>query len=302
MFKIGFVVNGKKNRKKRLLKEIAGLQRSANQFDLILKETSGIGDAIILAKELANNDCSHIISVGGDGTLNETINGVMQSTNPGAIVGVLTYGTANDFARTVPASSSLKHLLRSVESGASQKIDLGLITRLHTEEQRYFVNIASIGMGAEVVKKVNLSSKFWGSEITFFSAIVRTFSDYRNQLVRCDAGDWQWEGEANSIVVANARYFGNGMCIAPEADPTDGIFSVVINGDITLKDYLKNIITIKKGKKVQHPEVKYKAASELIIASVANKCFVEADGEFIGALPIKISMMKHKLNLLSTNG
>ncbi|ELR71033.1 hypothetical protein C900_03163 [Fulvivirga imtechensis AK7] len=298
MLKVGFVVNGKKRVKDRFFIEYNTVKDSEKQFEFQVAETTHIGEATGLSRQLIDHGCSYIISVGGDGTLHEVVNGIMQSNNSQCILGTLMYGTANDFSRTVPAPKTVAELLRAIKYGATRKLDIGLIELPLKDESRYFINIASIGMSAEVVKRVNNSSKSLGPELTFFSAIVRTFMDYSNQPVACHTPGWQWSGKANSLVVANGKYFGNGMCIAPDADPADGQFSVMISGDVKLIDYLRNVVKIKRGKKVDHPQVLYRAANELHITSASDNCFIEADGEFIGTLPVNIFMKKEQLNLL----
>ena len=301
MLKIGFVVNGKKGRQKRLQQEFKKLSHTSQHLDIVVKETSAIGDATVIAMNLADSGCTHIIAVGGDGTLNETVNGVKKSTKPHCHVGMLTYGTANDFARTIRAPKSLKKLLQLIEKGSSKKLDLGLIEQKVGDltYTRYFINIADLGIGAEVVKRVNGSSKVFGSDITFFGAIVRTFFSYTNQPVLCEADNWKWEGKINSLVIANGRYFGSGLCIAPEADPSDGKFSIMISGDIGLSDYLKNVAKIRKGKVLDHPKVEYKVARKLRITSPSLDCFIEADGEFIGGVPVMVSVVDRGINFIS---
>lgn len=300
MLKIGFVVNGKKGRQKRLNQEFKKLGRKIQTFDIVTKETSAVGDATTIAMHMADEGCTHIIAVGGDGTLNETVNGVKKSTKPRCKVGMLTYGTANDFARTIQAPKSLKKLLQLIEKESFKKLDLGLIEQkvgdlIYT---RYFINIADLGIGAEVVKRVNSSSKFFGPGITFFWAIVRTFFSYTNQPITCEADNWKWEGKINSLVIANGKYFGSGLCIAPEADPCDGKFAIMISGDIGLADYLKNVSKIKKGKVLNHPKVAYKTARSLRVTSPSLGCFIEADGEFIGGVPVTVSVVAKGIDFI----
>lgn len=300
MLKIGFVVNGKKGRQKRLNQQFKKLGRTIQELDIVVKETTAMGDATVIAMNMADSGCTHIIAVGGDGTLNETVNGVKKSTKPHCKVGMLTYGTANDFARTIQAPKSLKKLLQLIEKGNSKKLDLGLIEQKVGDltYTRYFINIADLGIGAEVVKRVNGSSKFFGSDVTFFSAIVRTFFSYTNQPILCEADNWKWEGKINSLVIANGRYFGSGLCIAPEADPCDGKFSIMISGDIGLSDYLKNVSKIRKGKVLDHPKVEYKVARKLRITSPSLGCFIEADGEFIGGVPVMVSVVDRGIDFI----
>lgn len=300
MYKVGLVVNGKSKGKKRILEDVEQLRKEETPLTFSIRETVSAGDGIPLSRELANSGCTHVIAVGGDGTLNEVVNGILTSDNTMCICGMLTGGTANDFARTIPSPRSVEELVAAVTSGSFTNLDVGLIEADEGKLKRYFINIASVGMSAEVVKRVNRSSKRGGPGLTFFKAIVLTFMHYRNQPLECKTPEWEWSGKANSLVIANARYFGNGMCIAPEADPADGLFSVMINGDINLMDYLRNVVKIKKGALVEHAEVLYQKANELRLDSGNGNCFIEADGEFIGQLPARVTLIKQKIPVLNS--
>ncbi|MEQ9659175.1 hypothetical protein, partial [Fulvivirga sp.] len=192
--------------------------------------------------------------------------------------------------------TNMTDMFEAVSQEKCSKIDIGVIDL--ENRKHYFLNIADIGIGAEVVKRVNKSTKLFGSNVTFFTAIARTFLTYKNQDVKCHTDHWDYEGKTNSLVMANGKYFGSGMCIAPKADLSDGQFSVVISGDITIKDYLKNIKKIKRGEELTHSKVEYKTASKLDLTSTES-CGIEADGEFIGYMPASISVVPKKINLLT---
>ncbi len=296
MFKVGFILNGNNHRKKKFYKELALVRKKLKNLEFNVIETTAQGHATSLAFEFVKEGFTHIIGVGGDGTLNEVINGIMRHEDPKVVLGVLPYGTANDFVKTIKLPANMVDLFEAVIQEQSTTIDIGVI---ELERRRhYFLNIADIGIGAEVVKRVNGSTKFFGSNFTFFSSILRTFLSYKNQEIKCHTNDWVYEGKTNSLVMANGKYFGSGMCIAPKADLQDGQFSVVISGDISVKDYLKNVKKIKRGEELSHPKVEYRSASRLDLTSMES-CGIEADGEFIGYLPASISVIPKKINLLT---
>ncbi|MTI41108.1 diacylglycerol/lipid kinase family protein [Fulvivirga lutimaris] len=296
MFKVGFILNGNNHRKKKFYKELSKVRKTLKDVEFNVIETTAQGHATSLAFEFVNEGYTHIIGVGGDGTLNEVINGIMRHENPEVVLGILPFGTANDFVKSIKLPASMKDMFEAVIREKSSKIDIGVIDL--ESRRHYFLNIADIGIGAEVVKRVNKSTKLFGSNFTFFAAIARTFLTYKNQDVKCHTNDWDYEGKTNSLVMANGKYFGSGMCIAPRADMQDGQFSVVISGDISIKDYLKNIKKIKRGEELSHPKVEYKTASKLELSSTES-CGIEADGEFIGYMPASISVVPKKINLLT---
>lgn len=296
MFKVGFILNGNNHRKKKFYKELSQARKELHNVEFNVIETTAQGHATSLAFEFVNEGYTHIIGVGGDGTLNEVINGIMRHENPNIVLGVLPYGTANDFVKTIKLPANMVDLFEAVSIEKFSKIDIGVIDL--ENRKHYFLNIADIGIGAEVVQRVNRSSKIFGSNFTFFSSIARTFLSYKNQDIKCHADGWDYEGRTNSLVMANGKYFGSGMCIAPKADLQDGQFSVVISGDISIKDYLKNVKKIKRGEELTHSKVQYKAASKLDLTSTES-CGIEADGEFIGYLPASVSILPKKISLLT---
>ena len=300
MSKLGFIINGKNGRKQRFDKEFRMVADQLQDYTVDIQVTKSTGDATHMARQMADAGFTHIIAVGGDGTLNETINGIKKSAHPRCSVGMLFYGTANDFAKTISPPKSLPLLIEAIKKDRSKRLDLGLIEQKIGDLyfKRYFINIADLGIGAQVVKKVNESRNLFGADFTFFSAIIRTFFDYSNQPVTCETEDWQWEGRINSLVIANGKYFGSGLCIAPQADPTDGKFAIVITGDITIKDYLKNLTDIRKGRVLDHPKVTYRSAQKLRITSPSLECLIEADGELVGGLPVVISIEKGAINFI----
>lgn len=296
MFKVGFILNGNNHRKKKFYKELSQTRKSLKNVEFNVIETTAQGHATSLAFEFVKEGYTHIVGVGGDGTLNEVINGIMRHESPNVVLGILPYGTANDFVKSIRLPQNMVDLFESVSQDKCSKIDIGVIDL--ENRKHYFLNIADIGIGAEVVKRVNKSSKLFGSNFTFFAAIARTFLTYKNQDVKCHTDDWDYEGKTNSLVMANGKYFGSGMCIAPKADLSDGQFAVVISGDISIKDYLKNVKKIKRGEVLTHPKVEYKTANRLELSST-ERCGIEADGEFIGYMPATISVLPKKISLLT---
>lgn len=296
MYKVGFILNGKGRRKKQFYKELNHARKNLSNIEFNVVETTFEGHALSLASEYSKDGYTHIVAIGGDGTLHEAVNGAMKSYNPDVVMGLMPFGTANDFTKTIKSPDSLADLFESISKSKIITLDVGKIE--HRDGLRYFINIADLGIGADVVKRVNKSNKMLGANLTFFKAIIQTFLRYKNQPINCVADDWEYSGKINSLVAANAKYFGSGLCIAPDADPTDGEFSVVVSGDITIQDYLNNVKKIKRGQLIQHPEVSYKTAKVIKVQSDLD-CGIEADGEFIGYTPVTLSIDERKLKFLT---
>ncbi len=297
MIKLAFVINSLIKGKAKFYNKLKGL--SETHFEITSAETSKQKRALDIANQLANDGYTHIIAVGGDGTLNEVLNGVLLSDNTPQM-GILPYGTANDFVKSLDTPKTIGTLVESIKNQSSQELVVGQISYRSTgrQKERYFLNIADMGIGAQVVQRVNKSKKRLGSDFTFMKAIIQTFFTYKNKRIKIEADEWEWEGKINSLVVANGKYFGSGMCIAPNADPTRGSFEVVISGDISILDYIKNVGQIKKGKVIDHPQLHYKTAKKLRVTSVDN-CALECDGEYLGVAPITIDMAQKKISFIT---
>ncbi len=295
MIKTAFIVNGRSKNKKRFLKKL-NLHRHLLKGEFSVVYTSEAGHALSLAREMANEGFTHVIAVGGDGTLHEVVNGIVCSQNPTCAVGLFPGGTANDFAKTVNVSGDMEQLINLINSGQGVPINLGSIT-FADHSQRKFVNIADLGLGVDVVHRVNRSGRLFGGNFTFFKAILLTLLSYKNQQIRVKTKEWEWSGKINSFVIASGKYFGSGLCIAPGASLASESFSVVIIGDITIRDYLSHVRKIRKGLKIDHPEVTYKVADRLEISSEIP-LGIEADGEFIGNGSFIIELERKKLNFL----
>jgi diacylglycerol kinase (ATP) len=299
MFKVGFILNSRSVRKKRFYKELGLVKKTLRKIEFSVAETLYPGHATTLAGTFISAGFTHLIAVGGDGTLNEVVNGYMDKDNynESIVIGLLPYGSANDFAKTIKLPDNMVDLFEAVNKERVKKVDVGLIQ--YEKGQRYFINIADLGIGASIVQRVNKSKKWLGAEFTFFSAILRTFLSYKNQDIVCSTPDWEYSGKVNSLVMANGKFFGHGLCITPDADLNDGQFSILISGDITIWDYIKNVKTIKKGKQVEHPLLQYKKANTLKLTA-DQPCGIEADGEFVCNTPATISLIADKINFLVT--
>lgn len=289
----GIIVHGRGKRKasfEQLVKKHSILPSATVVY------TEREGQTADLARELANSGFSHLLAVGGDGTLSDVIHGIKSSDNPNCIAGFWPMGTANDWSKTWTVSISFTDILESMMSGEFIEADLGII-RYPQKEDRYFINIADIGIGAEVVRHVNRSTKFLGSNLTFVLSILKTLMNYKNIEVRCESNDWYWTGKVKSVVVANGKYFGSGIAIAPEASPVDGWLNLVIIGDVNLLDYLRYLPALRKGNKVNDPRVIYRKVKHVSLKTTPD-CGVEADGELLGVTPVKISIVTKGIRLL----
>ena len=243
--------------------------------------------------------------MGGDGSLNEVINGVMRAhcNNLNDIrIGLLPNGTGNDFARTMGVTPDVAVLKKWIEEDAYRVIDIGLTEYFDGNRlpvSRYFVNITDVGIGGAIAQRLANSSKVLGPTITYQKAILTALLTYKNQPVKIHADSFDYESDIMSLIIANGRFFGGGMGIAPDALPDDKLFSVVIVGKISILEYLMNLGKIKKSQKIVHPEIKYLTASQLLIESSTGPIPIDMDGEFVGYTPLKLKVVPAAIKFIS---
>lgn len=303
MKKMAFIINGKiRNKEKAInvMEEVFSIN-----YKIAFFITAHSGHAIELSNIAADEGFNYIICLGGDGTLNEVVNGVMQAKNRNKElnikVGVLPFGTGNDFIKTIKSPQTFTGLKKIIDDDSFRDIDLGIVHfKDHSglDSSRYFINITDIGMGGVVVQKLCKYPKVLGSNITYMMAIANTFLSYRNQPVKAIADEFIFEGKVKNFVVANGKYFGSGIGIAPDAMLDNGKFAIVILAEASLIDFLKFSFTFKKCRKLDHPQIIYKTATVISVDSLSNPQPIDMDGEFIGYSPMKIEILPGILSFL----
>ncbi len=293
MEKISFILHGK-IRGKNSVRE-ALISRFTKDYEVRFYETAHPRHAEELTARALAEGCRYLVAVGGDGTLNEVVNGYLKSGGKevhDVILGVLPYGTGNDFARGLGITRDVEQLAGMLAAGKPALLDAGSMQFNlpdGTGTIRYFDNIADLGIGADVVLSVNgvnLRKKILGGTMTFFLSVLSTFMTYKRKSIRVSWDGFRWEGKVLSLVVANGRYFGSGLGIAPDARMDDGQFEVVIFADLSIIDYLKNYSRVRRLQKVDHPEASYYRTDKLTVEPAGHITIVEADGEIEGQAPI----------------
>ncbi|HEY0652337.1 MAG TPA: diacylglycerol kinase family protein [Chryseosolibacter sp.] len=272
--------------------------------DVEVKETLTKNDAVSLASKACDHYVDAILAAGGDGTLNQVVNGVLAGRETASklpAIGLIPLGSGNDFARTAQVRSDPRQIQSLLERFAPKKIDVGVIqftsSQLHKTETRYFVNMADMGMGPIVVDKVLKSGRALGHAAAYYKSIIATFFQYKLVEVEAIASDWKWSGKLRTLGVGNGKYYGHGMGITPDAILDDRMFHVFICGNVSVFDFIRYTGHLKKGKHINLPEIHYKTATEIVFTS-EKQCLIEGDGEIFGQLPAKVSLLNRQLDFL----
>lgn len=263
-------------------------------------------DAARLAQDALRKGYECVVAVGGDGTINEVVNGFFENgraLNPDAALGLIARGTGGDFRRTFGWKVDLKSALERLRTDKTQPFDVGLLEFTDHQGQpasRYFANICSFGASGLVVKKVNESSKALGGKLTFMWGSVRALLSYKDQPVRVTMDDRPPEDLAiTTLAVANGRYFGGGMQVAPEADVSDGKFHVTIWSGYGLSDF-----ALKQGGLYSGAHVRWKGTRTLQCQELRAEplrqdevILLDVDGEQPGRLPCRMRILPGAIRL-----
>lgn len=266
--------------------------------------TAGPGDATRITREHLFKGFDRVICVGGDGTLNEVINGFLDENTPrrkDAVLGFLPNGTGCDFRRTTPIPADLADSLDTIREDHIRTIDVGHIRfRDHQGKtcNRYFHNIASFGLGGEVVDRVNRTSKACGPFLTFiWGTLVSLFLYGRKRVsLRVDDGEEQTSDVLN-IAIANGRYHGGGMLVAPDALTDDGLFHITVIGAMPLPLVFWHLPKLYLGGIERIPQVAMQTGKKAV-ASSDQRVLLDVDGEQPGTLPAELSIVPGALRMV----
>lgn len=252
---------------------------------------------IELARDAVARGATRIVAVGGDGTLNEAVNGVAGSN---VDLATIPLGTGMDFVRTFGIPTKFEDAVRVAAGSSVRTIDAGRVryrTWAGEEAERWFANMGSVGMSGAVAQRANGMSKALGGRATFFYALVRVFLEWQNSEVTVTLDDAERRGRMHDVIVANGRYAGGGMKLAPCAEPDDGAFDVVLIGDVSKFDFATQAPGIYRGRHVKHPKVEV-LRSRQVNVTAAEQLPIELDGEQVGTTPVTFELVPGALRLL----
>lgn len=273
------------------------LDRWDNQF------TIGPGDGTRLAREAVESGYEMIVSVGGDGTMNEVVNGLFPADDERGIgakplrddvvLAPVRAGTGGDFARYLDLPHKLPASVQHLAGDVTRPVDLGVVEYVDhdgVERRRAFLNIASFGLSGVVVEKVNAGSKIFGGRASFLLGVGRAMTSYRraNVKLRVD-GDVFFDGSFVTVAVANGQYFGGGMRFARDAEIDDGRFDVVVQERSGPREVLQ-IADLYSGRMAEWDSV-HTRRGQVVEATSDDRVLLDVDGEQPGILPATFTLL-----------
>jgi diacylglycerol kinase (ATP) len=256
------------------------------------------GHLIELAERAARDGADLVVAVGGDGTLNETVNGLLRGGG-GPELATIPLGTGMDFVRTYGIPSRFEDAVRTAIDGQTRAVDVGRVTYrtwAGDEQERYVCNVGSVGMSAAVAQRANGMSKVLGGRVTFFYALTRVFLTWENTEVTVTLDGAERRGRMHDVIVANGPWHGGGMKLAPDARPDDGLFDVVLIGDVSKVDFLTTAPKLYKGRHVSHPKVEV-LRSPRVEVDAPERLPIEVEGEQVGTTPAAFEIVPGALRV-----
>jgi diacylglycerol kinase (ATP) len=233
-----------------------------------------------------------IVAVGGDGTLNEVLNGFFRNGAPiptTSKLAMVPLGTGGDFRRTLRIPLDVKLAIDVLKTGMVRRLDAGCVTFQTADGStavRHFINIADAGLGGDVVSKVGNGTKMFGSAAYTIGGL-RALLSFKNKPMTVNVDGHTHElAKAQQVVVANCQYFGGGMQMAPSASPTDGVFDVILIKDAGKIESMRGMNDFRQGKHLDqaNPKIELVYGKRISVTS-PEKVRIDVDGEAVGYLP-----------------
>lgn len=303
MFIIVNPVSANKTTEKEWPKFRSILLEKGYEFEAAVTEYPG--HATELCRKALKSGFGTIMSVGGDGTMNEVVNGFFEGEQPlapNSRLVVFSRGTGCDFIKALGTEKGIESLLEVLVRNKEKHIDVGRVCFPDNSTEkintRYFLNVADIGIGAETANRVNKHSKRFKGFLSFLFGAVSTIVQYKNKDFEVFIDDrLVLKERMNSVIIANGRYFGGGMKVAPDALLDDGLFDIIILGDLSKADLIKSFPLIYDGKHLTHPKVKLYKGSRVTVKS-GGKGLLEVDGEIPGNDDAEFQILPGALKIL----
>jgi diacylglycerol kinase (ATP) len=271
-----------------------------------VKFTGKKEDAISFTKNGIESGYRKIITVGGDGTLNEVVNGVLLNTTCPPVeisLGLIPVGTGNDWGKMFGIPSDYKKAVEIIREGKEMIHDAGIVSYSSDEgiKTRYFINIAGLGFESAVVKRTNFQKDHGHSgKLIYFYNLLLSLLAYRNTKTEIEIDGELVTVNLFSLNIGNGRYCGGGMRQTPDALPDDGLLDVTIIGDIGKIEIIRKLQLLYDGTILSHPKISGFRAKKIKVTSGCD-VWVEADGESLGHTPAEFGILPSAIKIIYGN-
>jgi diacylglycerol kinase (ATP) len=262
-------------------------------------------EASFSARRAITRGSELIITIGGDGTIQETVNGFFSNgcpINPACQLGIIDSGTGSGFAQSMGLPLSINEQLEIIFRGQTRSIDIGKAVfsdKNGKPRQRYFVNESQAGIGGAVVKNVQSKHKKLGGLVSFGSSTLLMAFRHPNQFLTVVIDDIHKITEHFiGIVIANGKYMAGGMNLTPQAKVDDGWLDILLIHGQSIPQRLLNFPKIYSGRHIDSSKFSYYRGKRIALSS-SEKVLFEADGELLGSLPCTVEIVPSVLKVRS---
>lgn len=278
-----------------------------SRFSLLtVEETQAPDDAARLAETFAMRGVAMVVAVGGDGTVSETVHGLMRARAAGGAapeLGIMPFGTGSDLARGLGLAGCHEELVARLAAGTARRIDVGRAvyrSEAGGEEWRHFVNAASVGISGPIARAVNQGKRrgYAPGTLVFLAHTVRELLRYRSQYVRVAVDDQApFEAPVALVAVANGRFMGGGMMVAPDARPDDGLLDVVVVRAAGKPRLIADLRQVYSGAHRRNPLCTFLRGRRIVVEPVGEPALLEIDGEVPGRIAARFEVLPQTLTV-----
>lgn len=257
------------------------------------------GDARWMAREACELGCDLLIAAGGDGTINEVVNGLHDWLRADAggeraapRLGLIPLGTANDFAGALEIPGDVPAAMQIALHGREMEVDVGMV------EGRCFVNVSTGGFGAEATEEASNEAKRVLGPLAYLVTGVKKFATLEPLTARVTSGDEEIaSGRFLLFAVGNSRRTGGGNFLTPQADPTDGLLDLCLVREMSRVEFLRILPQLRAGEHVDHPDVIYRQLAELTLEA-EEELSVNADGEPMTGRRFRYGVSEYRVRVM----
>lgn len=271
-----------------------------------IKYTTRPNEATEITQQAVRESRPVVVAVGGDGTLNEVVNGFFRNGAPlptSTKLAFVPLGTGGDFRRTLRIPTETRQAVDVLRTGMVRRLDAGCVTfqdGTGATAVRHFINIADAGLGGDVVHMVGNGTRRFGAA-TYTVTGLRALLAYKNKRMSVNIDGVTHDlPKAQQVVIANCQFFGGGMKMAPSASPTDGVFDVVLVKDAGKIETMRGMNDIRSGKHLDqtNPKIELMYGKRISVSS-PDKVRVDIDGEAVGFLPALFEMQPGAIEFIT---
>lgn len=264
--------------------------------------SDGAGKGWTIAKELCESGIRHLMVFGGDGSINEVVNGIYESgANPEEVyLAIVPFGTGNDFCRTLGYPHHPHEFLLFMDKAQFQPTDVGIVETIVDGEvvaHRHFINIAGFAFDAAVINETTKGKPKLFPNAVYLMKLVKVLFGYSCTPVHITTEEGEYSAEMFTIACGNAQYNGNGMRQVPMANPHDGKFDLVTIRKIRPMKVIANVKNLFAGKHISLPEVKV-TRTRFVEITADKPILGEVEGEMLQTGNYRIRVADKPLNVL----